>query len=203
MRSLLLLLMLIFSIPGPAFQAQAPRMAAQETGPGTSIKQVELQRLPASVCETQLRALRGRPIKLSSYSGRVLLVNLWATWCGPCRFETPELVKLHKKFRSQGVAILGLSTEVPNSPAGQVRRWVRHFGVDYRIGWAPPEFVETLMQGRDAIPQTFVISRDGRIVKRFIGYNPVNTPPQLSQATKDALNDLTSRPISSPVVVNR
>jgi cytochrome c biogenesis protein CcmG/thiol:disulfide interchange protein DsbE len=145
--------------------------------------------LPASVVDAELRAAAGAPIKLSNYSGKVLLVNLWATWCGPCRLETPELVKLHKEFRSQGVEVVGLSTENPDSSAESVKRFVHDFEVDYRIGWATPEVAITLMQGRDAIPQSFVISRSGRVVRRFVGFNPTSTPPQIKEAIQEALNE--------------
>ena len=145
--------------------------------------------LPANVSDAELKAVVGAPIKISSYSGKVLLVNLWATWCGPCRQETPELVKLHKEFRSQGVEMLGLSTENPASSADLVRAFVHDFNVDYRVGWATNEVAATLMQGRDAIPQSFIISRRGRIVKRFVGFNPVATPPQIREALQEALND--------------
>jgi len=148
-----------------------------------------LATLPASVLDAELKAASGAPIKLSNYSGKVLLVNLWATWCGPCRVETPELVKLHKHFQSQGVEMVGLSTENPDASAESVREFVRDFDVDYRIGWATPDVALTLMQGRDAIPQSFVISRGGRIVRRFVGFNPTATPPQLKQAIEEALND--------------
>jgi tetratricopeptide (TPR) repeat protein/glutathione peroxidase-family protein len=171
----------------------------KEKPTSTSTGPVALATLPASVLDTELKALSGRPIKLSNYSGRVLLVTLWATWCGPCRFETPELVKLHKQFRSQGVDIVELSTEDPSSSVSNMRKWVRNFGVDYRVGWATQEVALTLMQGRDAIPQTFVISRAGRIVRRFIGFNPTASPPQLREAIKEALNDRTSRLISRPM----
>lgn len=145
--------------------------------------------LPASVTGAELRAVTGAPIKLSSYNGKVLLVNLWATWCGPCRLETPELVKLHKEFRSQGVEVVGLSTENPDASADKVKEFVHNFDVDYRIGWATPEVAITLMQGRDAIPQSFVITRSGRIIKRFVGFNPMDTPKQIREAIEEALND--------------
>ncbi len=145
--------------------------------------------LPASVTDAELQAVAGAPIKLSNYAGKVLLVNLWATWCGPCRLETPELVKLHKEFHPQGVEVVGLSTENPEASAESVREFVHNFNVDYRIGWATPEVAITLMQGRDAIPQSFVISRSGRVVKRFVGFNPVYTPPQIREAIQEALND--------------
>jgi cytochrome c biogenesis protein CcmG/thiol:disulfide interchange protein DsbE len=148
--------------------------------------------LPSSVIDAELKAVAGKPIKLSSYSGKVLLVNLWATWCGPCRQETPELVKLHKEFRSQGVEVIGLSTENPEASADLVRAFVQDYKVDYRVGWATNEVAITLMQGRDAIPQSFIISRGGRIVKRFVGFNPIATPPQIREALQEALNDKTA-----------
>jgi peroxiredoxin len=143
--------------------------------------------VPAVVMQSQLQGANGSPIKLSDYSGKVILVNLWATWCGPCRMETPELVKLHKEFQARGVEMIGLSTENPEGSAEAVRQFVRAFNVDYQIGWATPEVAVALMQGRESIPQSFVITREGRILKRFIGFSPAATPPQLRQALEDAL----------------
>src|SRR5258705_10939165 len=150
-----------------------------------------LNSLPANIRDVELRAASGAPFKLSNYSGKVMLVNLWATWCGPCRIETPELVKLHKEFQSRGVEMIGLSTENPDASAESVRNFVRSYNVDYRIGWATADVAITLMQGREAIPQSFIIARDGRIMKRFVGFRagdtPTDTPQQIRQALEDAL----------------
>ena len=146
-----------------------------------------LNSLPPNVLTSEMRAASGSPFKLSDYSGKVIFVNLWATWCGPCRLETPELVKLHKEFQDRGVEMFGLSTEEPDASAEAVRKFVSAFNVDYHIGWATPEVKFTLMQGRGAIPQSFIITREGRIMRRFIGFNPDSTPPQLRQALEDAL----------------
>src|SRR5215208_2711179 len=143
--------------------------------------------VPRLVLEAENRAATGSPIKLANYSGKVLLVNLWATWCGPCRMETPELVKLHKEFQSRGVEMIGLSTEDPDASAESVKNFVREYEVDYQIGWATREVAQGLMQGKTNIPQSFIIARDGRILKRFIGFNPQSTPPQLKKALEDAL----------------
>lgn len=132
--------------------------------------------------------MSGAPIKLSNYAGKVLVVNLWATWCGPCRLETPELVKLHQEFRSQGVEVVGLSTETYEESAQSVPEFVQNYHVDYRVGWGR-EIAGTLMQGRDAIPQSFVISRSGRVVKRFVGFNQSITPDQIRDAIQEALDD--------------
>jgi len=146
-----------------------------------------LSSLPPNVMDAELRAASGSPIRLSDYSGKVLLVNLWATWCGPCRLETPELVKLHKEFQPRGVEMVGLSTENPDLSAQRVMEFVKAYNVDYHVGWATPEVALTLMQGRESIPQSFIITREGRILKRFIGFSPSSTPPQLRQALEDAL----------------
>ena len=152
-----------------------------------STRPAALATLPQPILDAENKASSGDPIKLGNYSGKVLLVNLWATWCGPCRMETPELVKLHKEYQSRGVEMIGLSTEDPESSAESVSDFIREYKVDYQIGWAKPELAQTLMQGRGSIPQSFVIARDGRIVKRFIGFRPDLTPGQIKAALEEAL----------------
>lgn len=164
----------------PSSPTASSKTAPNSTGP-------VLESLPANILQAELQTASGGPIRLSDYSGKVLLVNLWATWCGPCRAETPELVKLHKEFQSRGVEMVGLSTENPEASAESVRAFVRAYNVDYHVGWATPEVALTLMQGRGSIPQSFVITREGRIIKRFIGFSPISTPPQLRRALEDAL----------------
>ncbi len=146
-----------------------------------------LATLPQPILDAENKASSGNPIKLGNYSGKVLLVNLWATWCGPCRMETPELVKLHKEYQSRGVEMIGLSTEDPEASAQSVSDFIREYKVDYQIGWATREVAATLMQGRGSIPQSFVIARDGHIVRRFIGFRPDLTPGQIKAALEEAL----------------
>jgi len=143
--------------------------------------------IPANVLEAELRSLNGNPIKLSKYSGKVLLVNVWATWCGPCRNEIPELVKLYKEFKSQGLEVVGLSTENPDASVDNVRDFVRAYSMNYEVGWISEDVAVALMRGNGNIPQSFIIARDGRIVRRFVGFSSVNTPPQLRRAIEDAL----------------
>ncbi|MCA1576590.1 MAG: TlpA family protein disulfide reductase [Acidobacteria bacterium] len=145
--------------------------------------------LPAVALDTEMKGINGESIKLSNYSGKVLLVNLWATWCGPCRNEIPELVRLHKEYQSRGVEMVGLTTEDPVSSAQIVQEFVRNFKVDYQVGWAPREVAAALMQGRGSIPQSLIVTRDGRITKRFVGFHPRETPPLLKKALEEALID--------------
>jgi peroxiredoxin len=143
--------------------------------------------LPRPILDAENKAATGGPIKLADYSGKVLLVNLWATWCGPCRMETPELVKLHSEYQSRGVEMVGLSTEDPDASAESVAEFVKEYNVKYHIGWATRDVAIALMQGRTNIPQSFIIARDGRILKRFIGFRPDATPQQIRQALDEAL----------------
>jgi thiol-disulfide isomerase/thioredoxin len=141
---------------------------------------------PPAVSVVPLKDAKGASFKLADFFGKVMVINLWATWCGPCRREIPELVKLNKEFQSRGVEIIGLSTEDPNASAEKVRKFIQDFQIDYRIGWAPVEVGVPLMQGHDAIPQIFVVSRDGRILKRFLGFSASYTS-ELKQVLEDAL----------------
>ena len=159
------------SAPAPAVTAVPPALAD----------------LPPEVSVVPLKDANGASFKLADFFGKVMVVNLWATWCGPCRQEIPELVKLNKEFHSRGVEVIGLSTEKPDASAERVRKFIQDFQIDYRIGWAPVEVGVPLMQEHQAIPQIFVISRDGFILKRFVGFSPANTSAQLKQALEDAL----------------
>lgn len=148
--------------------------------------------MPEVVMQTEMKSANGDPIKLSNYSGKVLLVNLWATWCGPCRNETPELVRLYREYQDRGFEIVGLSTEDPVASQQKVQEFVREYNVGYHVGWAKPEVAIALMQGRGSIPQSFIVRRDGRLAKRFIGFHPIKTPPLLKQAIEEALSDTVS-----------
>jgi len=142
--------------------------------------------LPPEVALAPLKDVNGASFKLADFFGKVTVVNFWATWCGPCRREIPELVKLHKEFQSRGVEMIGLTSEDPGASAEKVRQFIQDFQIDYRIGWATGQVSAPLMQGHTAIPQIFVISPDARILKRFIGFSPAYAP-ELKQALEDAL----------------
>ena len=156
--------------------------AAEEQKPEPSSKE-----LPESVLNAQLKSARGSLFRLSEYKGNVLVLSFWATWCLPCQFQTPALVKLQREFRSKGVKVVELSTEDPVASTKNVRFWMRSFKVNYRVGWAPEELYTELSGGTIALPQVFIIDRNGKIVKRFIGFSRDKTPPVMKQAIEDLL----------------
>jgi len=164
----------------PAVDANAPAPASATDAPPAWTD------LPPEVALAPLKDVNGASFKLADFFGKVTVVNFWATWCGPCRREIPELVKLHKEFQSRGVEMIGLTSEDPGASAEKVRQFIQDFQIDYRIGWATGQVSAPLMQGHTAIPQIFVISPDARILKRFIGFSPAYAP-ELKQALEDAL----------------
>lgn len=146
--------------------------------------------LDPSVLNTELKDLSGKPFKLSDYAGKVVVVNLWATWCGPCRVEIPELIKLSEEYKSRGVELIGLTNEDPVGDEALVKDFVAKQKITYRVGWGDRNFSLGLMQGdvRDVIPQSFVISGDGRVVAHLTGFSAAQTPQKLRQAVEQALS---------------
>jgi thiol-disulfide isomerase/thioredoxin len=160
---------------------------APAPAPAVTAAPAALTDLPPEIALAPLKDATGASFKLADFFGKVMVVNLWATWCGPCRREIPELVELNKEFHSRGVEVIGLSTEDPDASAEKVRKFVQDFQIDYRIGWAPASVGLPLMQGHQAIPQIFVISRDARILKHMRGFSPAYTSVELKQALEEAL----------------
>jgi thiol-disulfide isomerase/thioredoxin len=139
------------------------------------------------VLSAELPALDGGTFRLADYDGKVVVLNFWATWCGPCRSEVPHLVQINSEFRERGVEVVGLSTEDPRTSRGKVESFAREFGMDYKLGFSDRAFATRLMQERTNIPQVFVM-RDGRVLSRFIGFNPETSPQKLRTAIEQAHN---------------
>ncbi len=149
--------------------------------------------LPQNLRDTKLQILDGESVKLSDFADKVLIVNIWATWCGPCRQEMPELVKMNNEYKARGLVVLGLATSYnEHNDQAHVKDFIHAQNINYRIVWddgtmAGP--LVQLVQGQSVIPQSFVISRDGRIVKHFQGFSPYSTPQLMRQAVEEALSD--------------
>ena len=149
--------------------------------------------LPQQVRDTKVETLEGESLKLSDYANKVIVVNIWATWCGPCRLEMPELVKMNSEYKSRGLVVLGLATKYNehNDPE-HVKEFVRSQNITYKIIWDDGSLAAPLVEAvgaRSVIPQSFVISRDGRIVRHFQGFSPLSTPQLMRAAVEEALND--------------
>lgn len=143
--------------------------AANTSAPTNS---ATLEAIPENVLQKELKALDGKSFRLADYRGKVVVVDLWATWCGPCRATIPHLVKMRNDYDPNQVEIIGLTTEDPDIDAEKVRAFVQNFQINYRIGWVEGETAMTLMRGRGVIPQALVITKDGHLFRHFVGYSP-------------------------------
>jgi len=118
--------------------------------------------------------LEGKTVSLADYSGQVVLVNFWATWCGPCRIEMPWFIEFQQKYGDRGFTILGVAMDDNPKVVGP---WLENERFD--VNGQPAAINYPILIGNDAIadrfggiigmPTTLVISRDGKIAKRFIG----------------------------------
>lgn len=124
---------------------------------------------PAAVMTTDVKLVDGGTVKFENESGKVLLLNLWATWCGPCRQEMPDLIEMQNKYGDQGFEIVGLNTD--DETPEQIKPFVEEMKLNYKVGWAKEEMTKELMRisGVAAIPQSFLIDRNGRLRGVFVG----------------------------------
>jgi len=161
--------------------------------PVTSAPPAAFVSLPQNLRDTKMQTLDGESLKLADFTDKVLIVNIWATWCGPCRLEMPELVKMNNEYKARGLIVLGLATSYnEHNDQGHVKDFIRAQNINYRIVWDDGTMTAPLVQlvqGQSVIPQSFVISRDGRIMKHFQGFNPYSTPQLMRQAVEEALGD--------------
>jgi cytochrome c biogenesis protein CcmG, thiol:disulfide interchange protein DsbE len=113
---------------------------------------------------------------LADYKGQVVLLNLWATWCGPCRSEMPSLEKLHQELGPQGLKIVAVSVDNPGMEDA-IREFTRELGLTFEILYAPDGKIRDDYQAT-GFPETFIIGRDGVIRKRVIAAADWSTEAQ-------------------------
>jgi thiol-disulfide isomerase/thioredoxin len=150
---------------------------------------VNMTALPESVLNRPLKSIDNSTFRLADFSGKVIVVNLWATWCGPCRREVPDYEKVRKEYAGRDIEFIALTTEDPNVARERVQKFARDFNFGFRIGWVDRETARALMNGRNGIPQTLVIGADGRIVNRWTGYSSSESRGRLREAIDRALSE--------------
>lgn len=113
-----------------------------------------------------LSTIDGKLLKLADYHGRVTLVNFWATWCAPCRLETPALVRMQKQYGDRGFAVIGVAVQ---SEEDEVKEFVREFSVPYAVGIDDDSEVSE-RYGLFAVPTSFLFSSEGKLLRTFTGF---------------------------------
>jgi thiol-disulfide isomerase/thioredoxin len=134
-----------------------------------------------------LESLDGKNVRLSDLRGKAVLLNFWATWCGPCKIETPWLVELQNKYGSQGLQVIGIAMD--DSGKEDIAKFAKDMGVNYPV-LLGKEAVGDAYGGVPALPESFFIGRDGKIVNKIIG---LKGKSDIEDSIRQALDTQTSR----------
>jgi peroxiredoxin len=152
----------------------APPIAARAADPPTS----------RNAPDTKFVTLDGKPASLKDYKGKVVLIDFWATWCGPCRMEMPTLQKLHTAMESKGLVVLGVS--IDRNPGALVPPFLKKMGITYPNVADDAQSPTSARWGVTAIPSLFLIDRNGQIVRQWRGMTP---EAELTKAIETVLAD--------------
>ena len=128
-----------------------------------------------------LQTLDGKNLSLSDLRGKAVLVNFWATWCGPCKIETPWLVEMQNQYGSAGLQVVGVAMD--DSGKEDIEKFAKDMGVNYPV-LLGKEAVGDAYGGVPALPESFFVGRDGKIVDRIIG---LKGRDEIEDAIKKAL----------------
>jgi peroxiredoxin len=114
------------------------------------------------------------PRSLTDYRGKVVVLNVWATWCGPCRKEMPSFQRLWEDYKERDLAIVAVSVDLPGKE-DDIRAFVDEFGLTFDILHDPQSNI-TAIYRTTGYPETFVIAKDGTIRKKWIGDDDWSSP---------------------------
>ena len=173
--------------PQPTYTAPVQPPVNPEPAPKTTARPGPLLFLPERLLEKKIKGIDKDDFRLADFHGKVVVINLWASWCGPCRREVPDYEKVRKNYAGQEVEFVALTTEDPDEDSDDVKKFLRQVSFGFHLGWADREMAKALMNGRSSIPQTIVIDTDGRIVKHWSGYAPGRSADRLKDAIELAL----------------
>lgn len=127
----------------------------------------------------------GTRANLSEQRGKVVVLDLYATWCEPCRQSIPHLIGLHERYEAKGLSLVGLNVGGPDDRV-KVAGFAAEFHISYPLGFPDKSLTDLFLSDDKSIPQTFVFDREGRLIKRYIGYD-ASMPGQLEDLIKAEL----------------
>lgn len=115
----------------------------------------------------ELKGVDGKTVKSTDFAGMVVILDFWATWCGPCRMEIPGFIELQKEYAKDGLAVVGVSLD--QEGATVLKPFIEQMGINYPIVIGDENIVNAF-GGVQSIPTTFIIDRSGQIVGKHVGY---------------------------------
>jgi cytochrome c biogenesis protein CcmG/thiol:disulfide interchange protein DsbE len=139
--------------------------------------------LPAAPDFT-LRTLDGQEIALSKLKGKVILLDFWATWCGPCRESIPHLIQLYKNYKKNGFEVIGMNMDRGNIET--VRHFAESMGILYPIVITPNNVERNY--GVNSLPTTILIDKEGRIREKILGFT-TEIAKQMTAKVVDLLSE--------------
>jgi len=137
-------------------------------------KKTDYPPIASAVAQADIKNLDGTTFKIADKKGKVLLLNMWATWCGPCRSEMPTLVRMQDKHRDQGLEVIGLNTD--DETVEDINKFAADMKLNYTLVWSDTSMQAALLKISKfgGIPQSFIIDRDGNLRGVFRGANPAD-----------------------------
>ncbi len=129
--------------------------------------------------------LDGQSARPADFQGKVLVLDFWATYCPPCREQTPHLIELQRRYGEQGLQVVGLNVGGEDDRP-KIAGFVKEFNIPYPLGFPDEQMSQLYFSDNDAIPQTYIFDRQGRLVQRFVGYDS-SMPAEVERIVKDAL----------------
>lgn len=160
--------------------ANAPQDTTQSADQNASEAKKDTSDFPPvspEIMQAVMTAPDGTTFKLEDLKGKVVLVNLWGIWCGPCKAEMPELVEMQDKYRDKNFEIIGLNVGDENlqkeSPEN-IAEFAKKMNLNYKVAQADDAVFSNLLKFSNSpgIPQSFLITRDGRFYAIFYAYSP-------------------------------
>jgi thiol-disulfide isomerase/thioredoxin len=144
--------------------------------------------VPEKIMKAEFKSLNDNSsIQFPEYKGKIVVVFLWASWCGPCRLSVKSLNNLSKDFSKRGVVFIGLTFDEPQADVKAVRKFIRQSKPNFRLGWIKYELANEWANNKLIVPQFIVFTGEGVLLKWFIGYSLQQTPGRLRDGLEQAL----------------
>jgi len=170
--TLFLILMVIGLMTACAKNEGNPKLASSKVS--AQVKQSQIMRIPGSIGsiapDFSLITLDGKEVTLKQFKDKVVILNFWASWCGPCHYEIPDFIKMYDKHKKEGLEIVGITLNSGN--AAKIQSFVKNNSINYTILTGDEKYLRDLTikyGGIRGIPTTFLIDRKGIIRQQWVG----------------------------------